>query len=87
MKIKMSHPSQELPASSKVSNQDLKDMDFLFTFKLKIESQIWNMAVSITRDHIRIKIKMPHPSQGPSVSSKALNQDIKDMFLAPPNSR
>merc|ERR1712081_94219 len=39
IKIKMPNPSQEPPASSKVSNKDLKDMGLLFTFKIKIESR------------------------------------------------
>ena len=38
-KIKMPNPSQEPPASSKAPNDDLKDMDVLCTFKIKIESQ------------------------------------------------
>ena len=38
IKIKMPNPSQEPPASTKSSNQDLKDMDVLCTFKIKIES-------------------------------------------------
>ena len=37
--IRMPNPSQEPPASSKASNQDLKDRDVLCTFKIKIESQ------------------------------------------------
>ena len=39
VKIKMLNPSQEPPASSKAPNEDLKDMDVLCTFKIKIESQ------------------------------------------------
>ena len=38
--IKMPIPSQEPLASSKAPNQDLKERDFLCTFKTKIESQI-----------------------------------------------
>ena len=41
IKIKMPNPSQEPLASSKVPNEDLKDMDVLYTFKIKIESQNW----------------------------------------------
>ena len=37
--IRMPNPSQEPPASSKAPDQDLKDMDVLCTFKIKIESQ------------------------------------------------
>ena len=39
IKIKIPNPSQEPPVSSKAPNQDLKDMDVLCTFKIKIESQ------------------------------------------------
>ena len=39
IKVKMPNPSQEPPASSKAPSQDLEDMDVLWTFKLKIESQ------------------------------------------------
>ena len=37
------------------------------------------MGVSKTSDHIQIKIKMPNPSQEPPASSKAPNEDLKDM--------
>ena len=37
------------------------------------------MGVSNTSDHIQIKIKMPNPSQEESASSKAPNEDLKDM--------
>ena len=37
------------------------------------------MVVSNTSDHIQIKIKMPNPSQEPPASSKAQNEDLKDM--------
>ena len=37
------------------------------------------MGISKTRDHIEIKIKMPNSSQEPPVSSKATNEDLKDM--------
>ena len=36
--IKMPNPNQEPPASSQATNQDLKDMDVLYTIKIKIES-------------------------------------------------
>ena len=39
IKIKMPNPSQEPPVSSKAPNEDLKDMDVLCTFKIKIESK------------------------------------------------
>ena len=37
------------------------------------------MGVSKTRDHIKIKIKMPNPIQEPPASFKAPNEDLKDM--------
>ena len=37
IKIKMPNPSQEAPASLKAPIEDLKDMDVLCTFKIKIK--------------------------------------------------
>ena len=37
------------------------------------------MGVSKTSDHNQIKIKIINPSQEPPASSKAPNQDFKDM--------
>ena len=37
------------------------------------------MCVSKTTDHIQINIRMPNPSQEPPASSKAPNEDYKDM--------
>ena len=39
IKIKMPNSSQESPVSLKAPNQDLKDMDVLCTFKIKIKSK------------------------------------------------
>ena len=39
IKIKMPNSSQEPPVSSKAPNEDLKYMDVLFTFKIRIESK------------------------------------------------
>ena len=55
IKIKMPDPSQDPPASSKAPNKDLKDMDVLCTFKIKIESQ--NLAYGCT------KYQWPYPNQ------------------------
>ena len=44
IKIWMPTLSKEPPASSKVPNQDLKDIDDLCTFKIKIESQNWDQG-------------------------------------------
>ena len=37
------------------------------------------MCLLKTNDHIQIKKKMPNPSQEPPASSKAPNEDLKDM--------
>ena len=39
------------------------------------------MGVSKTSDHIQIKIQIPNPSWEPPASSKAQNQDLKDMYV------
>ena len=36
------------------------------------------MGISKTRDHFKIKIKIPNPSQEPPASSKALDEALKD---------
>ena len=56
-------------------------MDVPCTFKINIESKIWEMDVSKTTDHFQIKIKIPNPSQEPPASSKAPNEDLKDMYV------
>ena len=55
IKIKMPNPSQESPPSSKAPNDDLKDMDVLCTFKIKIESQ--------NLDHWCVKDQWPYSNQ------------------------
>merc|ERR1711954_38419 len=47
--------------------------------KSRERAKIWIMGVSETNDHIHVKIKMPNPSQEPPASSKAPNEDLKDM--------
>ena len=39
IKIKMLKPPEEPPAPNKAPNQDIKDVDVLCTFKIKIESR------------------------------------------------
>ena len=75
----MLNPGQEPPASTEATNKDLKNMEVLCTFIIRIESKIWNISVSKTSDHIQIKIKMPNPCQEPPVSTKAPNDNLKDM--------
>ena len=53
--IKIPNSGQEPSASSKAPNEDLKDMDVLCTFKIKIESQ--------NLDHGCIKDKWPYPNK------------------------
>ena len=53
--IKMPNPNQEPSVSSKAPIEDLKDMDVLFTFKLKIYSQ--------NLDHGYIKDQWQYPNQ------------------------
>ena len=55
VKIKMPNPSQEPPTSSKAPNEDLKDMDVLCTFKIKIESQ--------NSEYVCTKDQWPYPNQ------------------------
>ena len=46
------------------------------------------MGVIKTSDSIQIEINMPNPSQEPTASSKAQNQNWKDMdFFEPPKLR
>ena len=79
IKIKMPNPSQEPSASSKAPNQDLKDMDVLFTFKIKMDSQ--NFEQGCTKDQWPYlnQDQDANPSQEPPASSKAQIQDLKDM--------
>ena len=51
----MPNPSHDPPASLKTPNQDLKDMDVLGTFKIKIESQ--------NSEHGCIIYQLPYPNQ------------------------
>ena len=48
IKIKMPNPSLKPPVSSKVPNQEIKDMDVLCTFKIKTESE--SLEYGCTKD-------------------------------------
>ena len=63
IKIKMPNPHQEPPVSSKAPNGDLKDMDVLCTFKIKIESQ--------NLDPGCIKDQWPYPNQDQDAKPKS----------------
>ena len=54
IKIKMPNPSQEPPASSIDPNEDLKDINVLCSFKIKMESHGYIMGISKTSDYIQI---------------------------------
>ena len=79
VKIMMPNWSLESAASSKASNQDLNDMDVLWTFKIKIDSQ--------NSYHGCIKDKWLYPNQdqdakpqlGISSFLQTPNQDLKDI--------
>ena len=79
VKIKIPDPSQKPPASSNAPNQDLKGHVHSLHLQSQDRAKIWNMGVSTTSDHIKIKIKIPNQSIKPLVSSTAPNQDLKDM--------
>ena len=68
IKIKILNPSQEPSASSKAPNEDLKDMDDLCTFKIKIESQ--------NSDHGCIKDKLPYPNQDKDAKPQSVASSI-----------
>ena len=86
MKIKIQYSSQEHPASSKALNQDFKCRDVLCIFNIKIKSRNLEhgspmMGVSKTSDHIQVKVKMSNPSKETPASSKAPNQEFKDIYV------
>ena len=63
MIIKLQNCSQEPPASSKAPNEDLKDMDVLRIFKIKIESRNW--------DHGCVKDQWPYSNQDPGAKPQS----------------
>ena len=78
IEIKMPNPCEEPPASSKAPNEDLKDMDVLCTFKIKIESQ--NSEYVCTKDKWPYPNQDKHPkSQSETSIFKAPNEDLKEM--------
>ena len=78
----MPNPSQEPPASSKDPNEDLKDMDVLYTLKIKIESQY--LDYGCIKDQWPYQNQDQNASQEHTASSKAQNEDSKgiDVFWA-----
>ena len=68
IKIQMPNPNQEPPASSEIPNQDLKDIDVLCTFKMKIESQ--------KSDHGCTKDQWPYLNQEPDAKPQSGTSSI-----------
>ena len=77
--IRMQNSSQEPSASFKAPNDDLKDMDDLCAFKIKIESHNFDNGCTKPNDYIQFKIKMPNSSQEPPAPSKDPTEDLKDI--------
>ena len=75
----MPNPRQVPPVSSKAPNEDSKDMDVLFTFKINIESKNLDQKYIKYQWSYPNKMKMPNPSQEPPASSKAPKEDLNDM--------
>ena len=67
-KIKMQNLSQEPPASSKAPYQDLKDMDVLCTFKIKMESQ--------NLEHMCGKDQWPYLNQDQDAKTKSRTSSV-----------
>ena len=65
IKIKTNMPnlSQEPPASFKTPNQDSKDIYVLWTFKIKLQSQILEQIESRNLEHGYIKDQRLYPNQ------------------------
>ena len=93
IKVKMPNLSQEYPASSKAPNQNLKDMDVLCTFKIKIEPKfsIWVYQRPLTRSKsiagcqtpVRNLQRPPSPKsglKGHGCSLHLQNQDREPKF-------
>ena len=54
---------------------------FFAPLKSRLRAKIWIMGISKISNHIQIKIKIPTLSQAPPVSSKAPNEDLKDIAV------
>ena len=64
----MPDPSQDPPASSKDPNEELRDMDVLCTFKIKIETQ--------NLDHVYIKDQGQFPNQDQDAKAQSGTSSI-----------
>ena len=79
IKIKMPNPSQETSAPTKAPNQDLKDMDVLFTFKIKKERQ--NLEYWCIKDHwtYQNQYQDANPQSGTSSPHYSPKSGLKDI--------
>ena len=79
--IKMPNPSLEPPAPTKAQNQDLKDMDILFTFKIRIEGP--NLENGWVKDQwpYTNQDKDVKPQSEATGSSEAQTQYLKDIDI------
>ena len=69
IKIKMPNQSQESPVSSKSPNEELKDMDVLCNFKIKIESQ--------NLEHGFFKDQLPYSNQDPDANPHSETSSVR----------
>merc|ERR1711954_440075 len=79
IKIKMPNPVRNLQHPPKPQMRTQRTWMSFAPSKSRERAKIQIMGVSKTSDHIQIKIKMPNPSQEPPGSSKAPNEDLKDI--------
>merc|ERR1711954_413539 len=84
IKIKMPNPNQEPPASSTAPNEDLKDMDDLCTFKIKLETKFgsWVCQRPVTIFQLSSRCQTPvrnfqHPPKTQMMTKRTW------MFFAP----
>ena len=75
----MQNSNQEPSSSSKALIMTKRTKMFFALSKSRLRAKIWIFGISKTSNHIKIKIKIPNPSQEPPVSSKDQNEDLKDM--------
>ena len=69
--INIPNPTKELPASAKAPNPDLKDMDVLCSYKIKIESQTLKRGWQYPKQDTDSQ-----PQSGSTAFSKAKNHNI-----------
>ena len=73
-------PIRNFHHSSKPKIRTKRTWMFFALSKSRQRFRIPSIGVSKISDHIQIKIKMPNPNHEPSASSKAPNEDKKDVL-------